>query len=233
MTIPESNLSHQDGKEEKEIRRTLGVLAERGAVIEVRTFGGGPTISGYFDNREVLVKAALGLERGGCQVYVTMNEVDPELMARAANELVSHPQKTTSDADILRRRWLLVDVDPVRPSGVSATREEKKAAREKGKEIYKYLRKKGWPDPVVADSGNGVQLLYMVDLQNDAESSELVKNILESLAFKFDDARAKVDMSVHNAARLIRLYGTTNRKGDHTDERPHRRSKIKIRPKEV
>jgi hypothetical protein len=73
----------------------------------------------------------------------------------------------------------------------------------------------------MADSGNGYHLLYRVDLPNDRESLELVRGILEALAFRFDDDRVKVDTTTSNAARIWKLYGTTARKGDDTQERPH------------
>ncbi len=212
--------------QEVTIRRTLGVLIEPGTVVELRALNKGWTRSGYFDDHDALAEEAVELDRQGWQVYVTMNPVKEALLARAANRVVERPKATTSDNDVTRRRWLLVDFDPTRPSEISATMGEKKAAYERAKEVRAYLKVEGWPEPVIADSGNGFHFLYRVDLPNDRESRELVKGVLEALAFKFDDDRAKIDTSVHNAARIVRLYGTTTRKGDHTQERPHRRSKI-------
>jgi len=114
----------------------------------------------------------------------------------------------------------------VRPSGVSATDAEKKAARRRALEVREYLRGLGWPEPVVGDSGNGYHLLYRVELSNDRESLELVKGILEALAFKFSDKAVEVDVTTCNAARIWKLYGTTARKGDDAEERPHRRSRL-------
>ena len=42
------------------------------------------------------------------------------------------------------------------------------------------------PHPVVADSGNGGHLLYLVSLPNDDASTKLVKTVLEALAARFD-----------------------------------------------
>lgn len=215
-----------------EIKTSAG-LFEPGSVIEIRAFNGkGGTVSGYYDDHDALVEETAELDRQGWQVYRTLNPVNPALLARAANRLVERPKATTSDNDVTRRQWLLVDVDPVRPSGVSATNEEKWAAYTRALAIRSYLRTRGWPDPVAADSGNGFHLLYPIDLPNDQESRELVKGVLEALASMFDDDRVKIDTSVHNASRIVRLYGTTTRKGDNTPERPHRRSKIKKIPKE-
>ena len=57
-----------------------------------------------------------------------------------------------------------MDVDFDRPSGISATDAEKAAAKKKASEIYGFLKERDWPEPVVADSGNGYHLDYRVDL---------------------------------------------------------------------
>ena len=51
----------------------------------------------------------------------TLNPVSPTLLARAAMRLEPRATSTTGDMDIVRRRWMLIDCDPVRPSDVSAT----------------------------------------------------------------------------------------------------------------
>jgi hypothetical protein len=126
----------------------------------------------------------------------------------------------------VRRRWLSLDFDPVRPSGVSATDTEKKAARRRALEVREFLRGLEWPEPVVCDSGNGYHLLYRIELPNDREGLELVKGVLEALAFKFSDKAVEVDVTNCNAARIWKLYGTTARKGDNIADRPHRRSRL-------
>jgi len=50
--------------------------------------------------------------------------------------------------------------------------------------------------------------------------------VLALLANRFDDELVKIDRSIHNPARIIKLYGTRAAKGDNTSERPHRLSKI-------
>ncbi len=216
------------------IWKSLDTLYDEGAVIELRAFGRLHNESGYFDDHDALVKEAVSLDRCGFQCYVVMNEVDPALLARATNRTVADPERATTDRDIVRRRWLLVDVDPVRPSGTSASRAEKAAAKAQAQDIARFLCDEGWPDPVAADSGNGYHLLYKVDLPNDDESRQLVKAILQALASEFDDDQVKIDTSVHNAARIVRLYGTLTRKGTQTPDRPHRRSRIlKIIKKET
>jgi hypothetical protein len=211
----------------------VGTLFEPSAVVELRAFSGRCTVSGYFDDHEALVKQAHKLDEQGYAVYVTLNEVDPALLARAANKVNRYPKATTSDMNILRRRWLPVDFDPVRPADISSTDEEKKAALLRAQEVRGYLAERGWPEPVVGDSGNGAHLLYSVDLPNDRENLELVTGVLEALSFKFSEGTASVDTTTANAARIWKLYGTTARKGDDTEERPHRASKLLKAPGEI
>ncbi|MDP9438168.1 MAG: hypothetical protein M3P49_05430 [Actinomycetota bacterium] len=205
-----------------ELRRAIEVLFEPGDTVELRSFKDRTPVSGYFDNFDELARQATELEGRGFAVYVTLNPAKPALLARARNRLKAYPKATTSDADILRRSWLPVDLDPVRPADVSSTDSEKQAALRRAREVKGYLMEQGWPDPVAGDSGNGAHLLYRVDLPNDRESLDLVKGVLEALAFKFSDKAVSVDTSTCNAARIWKLYGTTARKGDSTEERPHR-----------
>ena len=39
-------------------------------------------------------------------------------MARAKDRLLNYAQHTTSDSDIIRRKLLLIDIDPCRASGI-------------------------------------------------------------------------------------------------------------------
>ena len=69
-------------------------------VVELRAFKGRETVSGYFDDREALAQAAASLDGQGYAVYVTLNEVDPALLARAANRARKvYKEPTTSDSD--------------------------------------------------------------------------------------------------------------------------------------
>jgi len=88
----------------------------------------------------------------------------------------------------------------------------------------------GWPEPIAADSGNGAHLLYRIDLPNDSESAQLIKQALTVLSTFFSDEKSGVDTSVAKAAQLWKLYGTMAKKGDSVADRPHRRSLILSSP---
>ncbi len=221
-----------------EILSAISVLAAPGSVVEVRALADGVTHSGYFDDHEALARAveALDADPSVAGIYVTLNVVNPALLARRANRIkmrLSRKDATTADVDILRRRWFPVDIDPVRPSGVSSTDEEHDAALAAAERIAAYLTEQGFPAPVRADSGNGAHLLYRIDLENDEAATALVKGALATLDALFSNEAVTVDTANHNAARIWKLYGTLSRKGDNTPERPHRRAKVLAVPDDV
>lgn len=208
-----------------EIDRAISFICEPGQVYEVRAFPRG-TASGYFDDFSKLAQAAASLSGRAPAVYITANPVLPELLARSANRVKGWAKTTTSDAQILRRRWLLLDLDPVRPADISSTEEEHQQALSRAIEIRSWLQLNGWPDPIFADSGNGAHLLYRVNLPNDVDATNLLMNCLNALSFRFDCEAVKVDTGNFNAARIWKLYGTLAAKGDSIPDRPHRLARI-------
>ena len=212
------------------ILAALPVLFTQDDVIELRAFPKGRkrTDAGYFDGQHwpQLAEHAARLSTSGAAVYVTLNPVDPQLLSRYSNRIEGYASTTTTDKQVTRRRWLLIDIDPVRPSGTSATDAQLDAAKVKARAVYGYLNGIGWPAPLVAESGNGMHLLYALDLPNDDDATALVKAVLIALGERFDDAQTKVDRAVFNAARICKLYGTLANKGDHTAAAPWRLSKL-------
>jgi len=219
----------------KEIERQLRLLHRAGDVFEVRALnvpGSGSfafTASGYFNNPQKAATAAdLYSERGASGVYVTLNPCQPDLLARASNRMRERTKHTTADAEVLLRRWMFVDIDPVRPSGIAATDEEVAAARELAVEIEDLLRARGWPVPLLAESGNGYYLLWKLPgVPNTPQVTATLKAAYAALESKLSTVdpskpHAHLDTGVFNAARIIRVGGTHNRKGDPTDDRPHR-----------
>ena len=220
------------------LRDAVARLAGPWQVVEVRALTDQFTHSGYFSDHAALIKAVEPLDTDSSVhgIYVTLNEVNPALLSRRANRIkmrLGKKDSTTSAADILRRRWLPIDIDPLRPSGVSSTDEEHGLALAKAEEIARWMAGLGFPEPVRADSGNGAHLLYRIDLPNDEAATALVKACLATLDTLFSDERVNVDTANFNAARIWKLYGTISRKGDNTPERPYRRSRIISAPDEL
>lgn len=233
MTTNQQHITH--------IEKALRVLCEPGQVVELRVprvSGKKRTDSGYFTDLRRLAMAAASYDGKAAGVYMTLNPVEPALLARAENRVQEWADLSTSDDYIARRRWLPIDCDPKvagkkRPAGISSTDEEHQTAINRAREIRDYLDAAGWPAPVLADSGNGGALLYAIELPNDAESRALVENCLKALDARFSDGLADVDTSVFNAARIWKVYGTLAGKGDSTSDRPHRRALLLDVPETV
>lgn len=210
------------------IRQAIAVLFDPGDVAELRAFKGRRcTISGYYDDPDRLATDAAKVNRTAGTVYVTLNRIVSDLLARRANRYEEYAAITTSDDQILRRRWLPIDLDAERPAGISSTEAEHDAAIQRARDVRAFLMGElGWPEPVAADSGNGAHLLPRIDLPNDDESADLVQRCLEALHARFSDAAVHVDTGVFNASRIWKLYGTVAGKGDHTEARPHRLARL-------
>ena len=210
------------------IRDALTLLCQPGSLYELRcpkTKKDG-TISGYFTDLNKLADTAALLSGIVPAVYVTLNPVRPDLLARAANRIEKRAAFTTADRDIVRRCRLLLDFDPVRPAGISSTDSEHEIALDRTRACRDWFAEQGFPAPILADSGNGGHLVYGIDLPNDEEARLLIESVLKVAAERFGDDTVKVDTTVFNAARISKLYGTMACKGDHLRERPHRLARI-------
>jgi len=220
-----------------EIVKALNVLrVDANHVLELRApevprrYGKAGSVAGWFDDMTKLADAAVRLEdQGAAGIYVTLNPCNPALLARACNRVVEFPKATTADHDIARRVWLPLDIDPVRPAGISSSPAELEAARLRGVEVAAWLQQKLQADPTIwACSGNGHHLLYRVDLPNDDNATTWVKGLINQAADLFSDDQVSIDRTVFNAARIWKLYGTLARKGDEVQRlgRVHRRAHI-------
>lgn len=223
--------------EEAQIRAFYRALTGPDEVREIRiprpTDRWKGVLSAYVDNEEKFVALVLPFTRRHLAeaIYCTLNPVDPALMARTSNKLIERAEHTTKDHEILRRTGLLVDIDPRRLTGISATDSERATALAIKDQIVRFLIDQGWSNPVVnGSSGNGGMLIYRVDLPNDAASKALVEGALKGLAARFDSEAVSVDPTVANAARIMKVPGTIAAKGDHTPARPWRVATAVIAP---
>ncbi len=141
----------------------------------------------------------------------------------------------SKDTDVIRRRWLLVDVDSARPdTSQPATEGERQAAWKVVQRVAGEMEARGYLPPVIGDSGNGWHLNYPIDLPNDDAGKQSLRTVLYGLRSRCEDkAVGVIDTAVYNAARIWRLYGTWSRKGTDTPERPHRLTRVVRVPKAV
>ncbi len=216
------------------ICNTIRLLAVPGQAVELRIPGlnGKRIDSGYFNDPMKLAQAAFKYEGCAEGIYVTLNPVNPALLARGNNRMKEYARHTTADKDVLQRRWIFVDFDPIRPAGISSSNDELLTAQERAVAAQQWLTERQICS-VLCNSGNGTHLLIPVDLPNDEASTELVKGILSILDTQFTDEQVKVDTSTLGAGHLVKLYGTMACKGDNIPDRPHRRSAILTVPQDL
>ena len=218
----------------EEIKAGLDILFEPGQVFEVRALGKW-TYAGFFNDTNIAAREIIRTEQMNkyAGIYVTINPVNPDLFYRCSNRMMdAGKSQLTGNNDIILRKWLIIDIDPERISGISASDAEKALAFEMIPSVKGFLTSAGFPEPIIADSGNGAHLLYKLD--DIPATSDLISKFLTGLAKRFDsiapDAKCKIDTSVSNAGRISKVYGTMSRKGDDSETRPHRRSKILCAP---
>lgn len=200
-------------------------------------------MSGFYDSEHLdqMAKDAVTIENTyqTFGIYFVLNTIDPALLARRLNKFTTFCPSGTCADDVNITNWdyLYIDLDPVRPTDISSTDAQLKAAELKAGVIVRYLSDQGFPEPLCAISGNGYHLLYKINLPRSPENDLVCKSILYALDANFSDKapeeeqpetgiRIGVDTVNCNPSRICKLYGTWAKKGDSTKEYPHRQSAI-------
>ena len=220
------SMLHEPERSTRMIRRFLGIADDE--FIELTAFCFNKPWVAQCSNIEThvgLLETAETL-RGYNGSYILLNgPLNPELGARYDQDCwVPAWNSRASDRDIRKRRAVFIDIDPIRPKGISATNDEQRAAWEVTNRIHNYFIEKigeatiGW-----GSSGNGYFLLIAIEpVANPADYTEPINRLLKLLHRKFGTEQVSIDTSVANPARLMCAPGTWKRKGRSTPERPHR-----------
>lgn len=222
--------------------RWLTTLIDPDQVVELRALGvespGGSiqVWAGVFRGDELQTLAKAALELSGCckGVYYTLNPLKPDRFRVVAPRVqVAHGGELAKDIDVPARRWILVDFDPVRAEGFrdySATDAEKAAAWDVVLSVRSWLGGRGWPDPIISDSGNGYHLLYRLaeDLPVSLPlgANDPIRQSLLALGARFGTSAVTIDGAVFNPARIVKFPGTLTCKGENLPDRPWRRAMI-------
>jgi len=218
---------------EGQIRQWWQLFNPQGKLVEIRLLGKA-AYSGYFRDIDTLIAQLRPLldhnnyqYYGAMQAYFTLNEINDALYSREQHDtFVKKPKSTTNDGDITRRRMVLIDLDPSRAAGISASDDEFEKAHLKAVDVFRYLIGAGFKEPIITKSGNGWHVYLPCDMPNDEEHNELVKRFLQSLSKMFSDANVEIDEKVFNPARIDKLIGTWAKKGSDTPDRKWRIAEI-------
>jgi predicted P-loop ATPase len=220
-------VTYKDVKPAVLVKTCLDIIHEPGELFEVRipkTKAG--TISGYFNDTSKASIAIAGLNGKQQAIYATVNPIKSALLARNENKLEFGAPVTTNDAEIEKRRWFLLDFDPKRPTGISSTDGELEAAKDCADGVVEWLTSIGWPQPLIALSGNGVHVMYRCDEPNDEPARVDFECATKMLSSIFTTPTVEVDITSFNASRVWKVYGTLSMKGSSTADRPHRIAEI-------
>lgn len=192
---------------------------EDNTLLEVRAISPKGVISGLFDNLKDLSRwVEMADKEPVTGVYLLLNSPIPR---KVTNRLVTG--STTRDADIALVTRLPFDLDPVRGKENSSYN-ELEDAQEVCLRLRQWLSGKGLPEPLFAMSGNGYHLQYRLHVYPDEHVKKVMNLLYKGLKLRFDLPEVKFDTTVRNPSRIFKLYGTTGRKGPHTEDRPHRKS---------
>jgi archaellum biogenesis ATPase FlaH len=216
------------------LRQWYDIFKDNNELVEIRILDPETkrSYSGYFTDIETILREIKRYEK--CNLYFTLNIIDPACYSREQHDRISvRPKSTTSDNEILARKWCLIDIDCEKPSDTNSTDEEKELAKQVVNNVYKFLRDEGFEKPVICDSANGYHLLYKQAMLSNAQNTETMKNFLKVLDMYFSTEKVKIDCSTFNPSRICKLYGAISRKGSDTKERPQRESKILKVPQEI
>lgn len=213
--------AEQLGRQRACIQQWMQAFLEPKQIVEIRligpvafrTFATG--IQEQFDEMIDYIINENGKHKG---VYFTPNPMR-QLMGSGANG--SH-----LDADVLKRNWLLIDVDPTRAKDTNASEPEMESARVVAESIFSTLDARKFSGLIYGGSGNGFHVCVPVNLPNTEAAKAKHRQFLHALDERFSSDAARVDKATFNASRIWKLPGTLAMKGPHSDERPQRYARL-------
>lgn len=219
-------------KSKTENMKALDYLYPKKEVFECCSMINNTKKSGWFKNKSKAASKCTkeDKENKPKAIYVTLNPCKRDLLEISPNKLQQNKNRT-KDNGIKYLRNILIDIDPVRESDTSSTEEEHERAIKKAKNISKFLKRKGFPDVMMVDSGNGAHLICKIKLKNTEKNKYLIRDFIRYVAQIFNTPEVEIDQSVYNPSRLVKLPGTMTRKGEDLPDRPHRRARILHIPK--
>jgi hypothetical protein len=203
----------------------LATITTPGDIIEIRALNDEGSASFLFTDMRIAARIAMKLNSDyTANVYYTVNPISPESRTARSHHPLNVPRlkgtRSASDSEIQRVAWYPIDIDPVRESGTASTDAQLAEAHATMERLRTDRANEGWPEPIIICSGNGYHLLYKAE--GSTENSIDWKGALRALAARFDTPTIKIDPTVCNPSRILRLPGFYNRKGEATEERPHR-----------
>lgn len=209
--------------DEKQLRCWFDIMKNNNKLTEVRLIGDNKVASGYFTNIDTLIRE-IKPYLAEFNAYFTINSISPECYGRQQHDkIVMRPKNTTTDAEIVGRDYVFLDLDAHKVAGVNATDAEVEKTKKKANDVYRFLVNNGFNSPIVIFSGNGAHLYLKCALKNNEENNEIVKRFTQAMGMLFSDEYVDIDQKIYNLARIAKIPGTYSRKGSiESKDRPQR-----------
>lgn len=209
--------------DEKQLRCWFDIMKNNNKLTEVRLIGDNKIASGYFTNIDTLIRE-IKPYLADFNAYFTINSISPECYGRQQHDkIVMRPKNTTTDAEIVGRDYVFLDLDAHKVAGVNATDAEVEKTQKKANEVYRFLVNNGFNSPIVIFSGNGAHIYLKCALKNNEENNEIIKRFTQAMGMLFSDEYVDIDQKIYNLARIAKIPGTYSRKGSiESKERPQR-----------
>lgn len=202
-----------------EVRRALSLLHADGQrfVLTATTSCPGSSTNpalrrGLFCSADTAVRA-LSSAPGLVSASVTLNPLYRDLVYGGVECLADAAEgRAATKFEVEQRRWLPIVLQPT-PQVSAHGRENDLLAlvATKAKEVTLNLSDFGWPEPVVAANGPGLDLLYRIDLPS--YDGGRVATFLEKVIDEFSDDQVQIDRSAGDAAHSVPLYNLFRTRG--------------------
>lgn len=197
-------------------------------------------VAGVFSNVGNLINSIESAVGGNVNWYFVFNEIDDSVLKNKViynenNECLKSLKSGggIADGDIVKRRWVMLDFDPVRPSNTSSTEEQLEKAKQVAQRVWDFLFYNGFYDYVGCLSGNGYHIMLPCDMVVNEQTDRLVKDFIKVISMLFSTQDVEIDVAVSNRSRLTKLYGTLAMKGENSELTPHRLSRIEHCPNQI
>ena len=224
---PEQLEALMNSSAKDELKRAVKLLFKKGDIIEVRAWDKNHAVfTGRYNYGTKLIDVLEIFDEEGCDCYYVLNPVGDKHGLRD----MSSGGLCTWENDVPFRRRFLLDFDPKRENKI-ATDYQWDDAYNTAVRAKAWLQSYGYRGIILASSGNGCHLLVPCNLPNDSASKELVRKVQRAVSEKFSTATVECEC-FPDANRLVRAYGSTNKKGTPTEGMQHRLSGIIIAPEE-
>lgn len=231
---------------QEDCKKGLSVVLDEGQVFEIRVLNAkrngsavSLTASGTFDNLEKAIRSVSEIAKDvdSASFFYTVNPLNPSAMSRRPNyiDFCDKSDHLASDLDVIERRWILFDLDPVRAAGVPSSDDELEEAKKAGRELFSALKEQ-LSEPLIFVSGNGIHAMLKTSIPV-SDGDCLVKRCLESAANIVSQKTnlVQVDRKVCNLARIWRLPGSMSAKGCEypPQKRFYRKAELLYAPKSL